>query len=162
MSYQQLIIKSEQLIQSLRQKNMTLTCAESCTGGLFASVITEITGASQVFKAGFVTYSNQAKKSILSVPEVSIMHYGAVSHQVVDAMARGAMLRMNADISVAITGIAGPTGGSEEKPVGTVYIACLYKGAIPEIHHSIFSGNRYAIRMQSVEQAINMVQRGLV
>lgn len=110
-------------IELLQAKGQTVTTAESCTGGLIAAAITEISGASTVFEAGFVTYSNTMKQQLIGVPENLIAEHGAVSEEVVRAMATGALARSGADYAVAVSGIAGPDGGTEEKPVGTVWIA---------------------------------------
>ncbi|MEC8439028.1 MAG: nicotinamide-nucleotide amidohydrolase family protein, partial [Pseudomonadota bacterium] len=117
----------EQLAMSLQRalldRQMSVTAAESCTGGLIASLITREAGSSQVFGSGFVTYSNTAKSSVLSVPEASLAQYGAVSEPVVLAMLAGALEKSGADIGIAVSGIAGPGGGSDDKPVGTVWMA---------------------------------------
>jgi nicotinamide-nucleotide amidase len=111
------------LLNLLAAQNKTLACAESCTGGLVSAMLTDIPGASRVFTAGFVTYSNAMKIEMLGVHEKTLAQFGAVSEQTVREMAQGALLRSQADYSIAISGIAGPDGGSEEKPVGTVWIA---------------------------------------
>ena len=117
----------EQLAMSLQQalldRQMSVTAAESCTGGLIASLITREAGSSQVFGSGFVTYSNTAKRSVLGVPEASLAQHGAVSEPVVLAMLAGALERSGSDIGIAVSGIAGPGGGSDDKPVGTVWMA---------------------------------------
>jgi nicotinamide-nucleotide amidase len=107
----------------LKSKNLTITTAESCTGGLIASMLTSIGGSSESFEAGFVTYSNRIKNSLLNVPESLLEEHGAVSQSVVIAMAQGALEKSSADLAIAVSGIAGPGGGSLEKPVGTVWIA---------------------------------------
>ena len=109
--------------RALVQHNMTMTAAESCTGGLIASLVTKEPGASSVFGTGFITYSNEAKQALLDVTSDELNLYGAVSEPVVRSMLQGALARSGADIGVAISGIAGPDGGTEEKPVGTVWIA---------------------------------------
>ncbi len=118
---------SDQLAMSLQraliENNMSVTTAESCTGGLIASLITKEAGSSQVFGAGFVTYANTSKQKVLDVPEAELNDHGAVSEPVVRAMLRGALDKANADIGIAVSGVAGPGGGSEEKPVGTVWLA---------------------------------------
>ena len=117
----------EQLAMSLQRalldRQMSVTAAESCTGGLIASLITREAGSSQVFGSGFVTYSNTAKHSVLGVPEASLAQHGAVSEPVVLAMLTGALEKSGADIGIAVSGIAGPGGGSDDKPVGTVWMA---------------------------------------
>ncbi len=114
---------AERVLQLLAERGATLTTAESCTGGLIASSLTRIAGASQNFHAGFVTYANDIKHSVLDVPQELLAEYGAVSEQVVTAMARGALAKANSDYAIAVSGIAGPEGGTPEKPVGTVWLA---------------------------------------
>ncbi|MCP4991909.1 MAG: CinA family nicotinamide mononucleotide deamidase-related protein [Colwellia sp.] len=114
---------AEHLLGNLQQKNLKITTAESCTGGLIASKLTEISGSSSCFEAGYVTYSNEMKSAMLDVPAELFEKEGAVSEAVVIAMAKGALLKSNADIAIAVSGIAGPNGGTETKPVGTVWLA---------------------------------------
>lgn len=118
----------EAVVNTLRRKNMILSTAESCTGGLIAKMITDVSGASDVFFGGVNSYHNIIKNKVLGVSSRSLDKYGAVSHQVASQMAEGVRTLMNSDISVAVTGIAGPTGGTEEKPVGLVYIAVCLNG----------------------------------
>jgi len=118
------------VIDQLRERNQTMTCAESCTGGLIASQITAVSGASGVFEAGFVTYSNAIKTKLLQVPEKDLQQHGAVSDLVVRQMLKGALQQSSADIGVAVSGIAGPDGGSDDKPVGLVWIAWGRKDAV--------------------------------
>jgi len=114
---------AEHVINQLQQNNLKITTAESCTGGLIASKLTEISGSSAVFEAGFVTYSNQMKTAMLDVPESILKQEGAVSEAVVIAMAKGSLTKSSADLTIAVSGIAGPNGGSNDKPVGTVWFA---------------------------------------
>lgn len=114
---------AQRVLQLLRERGATLTTAESCTGGLIASMLTRVPGSSDGFHAGFVTYSNAIKQSVLGVSEDTLARYGAVSEEVVREMARGALERASADYAIAVSGIAGPDGGSPEKPVGTVWLA---------------------------------------
>ncbi len=114
---------AEHLLNNLQQHNLKVTTAESCTGGLIASKLTEVSGSSNSFEAGFVTYSNEIKSAMLDVPVNLFDNEGAVSEAVVIAMAKGALLKSNADLAIAVSGIAGPNGGSEQKPVGTVWLA---------------------------------------
>ncbi|MBU2871341.1 CinA family nicotinamide mononucleotide deamidase-related protein [Colwellia sp. E2M01] len=114
---------AEHLLEQLQQQKIKVTTAESCTGGLIASKLTEISGSSMNFEAGFVTYSNEMKTKMLDVPQSLLAQHGAVSEAVVVAMAKGALLKSNADLAIAVSGVAGPNGGSEEKPVGTVWLA---------------------------------------
>lgn len=152
----QIIELAMQLGQSLKDKGLTVATAESCTGGGIAQAITEIAGSSAWFDRGFVTYSNLSKVQMLQVQQATLDQYGAVSEQVAKQMVAGALLNSTADIAVAVTGIAGPDGGSEEKPVGTVYIAW---GDINEqqclCYH--FLGSREEVRKQTVKTALARV-----
>jgi nicotinamide-nucleotide amidase len=114
---------AEHLLEQLRKNSLKITTAESCTGGLIASKLTEVSGSSNSFEAGYVTYSNAMKTAMLGVSEEDLQQHGAVSEAVVLAMAKGALLKSNADITIAVSGIAGPNGGSSDKPVGTVWLA---------------------------------------
>ena len=118
---------AESVVKLLQNSQTTITTAESCTGGLIASAITEIAGASTVFEAGFVTYSNRMKQQLVGVSELTLKMYGAVSEEVVIAMTKGALERSGADYGIAVSGVAGPGGGSAEKPVGTVWMAWGHK-----------------------------------
>ena len=142
---------------ALRTRSRTLAIAESCTGGWIAKVVTDVPGSSGWFDRGFVTYSNAAKSALLGVRESTIVHHGAVSAEVVAEMVAGALERSPADVGVAVSGIAGPDGGSPEKPVGTVYLAwALRDGPVhTEIRH--FDGNRDDIRLESVAAALQGV-----
>jgi PncC family amidohydrolase len=144
------------LIDGCRRKGIKLTVAESCTGGLLCALITDIPGASDVFDCGFVAYSYASKTALLGVDADLVIEAGAVSDQVVAAMADGARKRAHADLAVAITGIAGPGGGTKEKPVGLVYIAtAAHDSVVVENNH--FTGSRGEIRMQSVKKALAML-----
>lgn len=150
-----LIQMAEALIAKCRAERWRITTAESCTGGLVSSLLTSIPGASDVFDMGFVTYSNAAKSKLISVPEILLATHGAVSAEVAEAMAEGALATAHANLALAITGIAGPGGGSAEKPVGLVYIACAKDDmTICEPHH--FAGNRESIRLNACEKALEM------
>lgn len=142
----------------LRRRGDTLATAESCTGGLLAGRITEVAGSSEYFREGVVTYSNEAKTRMLGVPAALIEAHGAVSEQVAEAMARGVRKLANATFGIGITGIAGPGGGSEEKPVGLVYIA-LADEADVAARKFVFPGDRQFIRMLSVNAALDMLRR---
>lgn len=145
---------SERLIAALKTGKKTFSCAESCTGGLLAAALTEISGASAVFDRGFVTYSNAAKRDLLDVPEETLNRYGAVSQETAIAMVTGVLKHSLADIAISITGIAGPEGGTAEKPVGTVWIGYTIRGQKePQATHHTFSGNRSSVRKQSVQAA---------
>lgn len=145
------------LVKLCTEKKLRLATAESCTGGLIAAAITDVPGASAVFTHGFIPYANEAKTGQLGVAEGLIAAHGAVSGPVALAMAKGALARAKADASVAVTGIAGPTGGTKEKPVGTVFIACAAKSAAPRAQKHLFSGDRSRIRAQAVEKALEIL-----
>ena len=144
-----------QLIATLRAQNCTLAVAESCTGGLVSAALTDIAGASEVFDRGFITYSNQAKTDLVSVPAYMIERHGAVSAEVAAAMAEGAIQNSSADFSAAITGIAGPGGGSDDKPVGLVFIGVCQRGQPSGVKRYTFEDTgRAGIRAASVEASL--------
>jgi nicotinamide-nucleotide amidase len=149
-----LIVLSEQVGAALRGRSLTLATAESCTGGWVAQVVTHTAGSSVWFDRGFVTYANDAKVDMLGVTPETLATHGAVSLQTAAEMAAGALARSNAMISLAITGIAGPTGGSPDKPVGTVCFAWCLRGGNPETERRQFAGNREIIRRQAVIHAL--------
>ena len=134
-----------------------LATAESCTGGLVAAACTDLAGSSEWFERGFVTYSNAAKVELLGVPASSIEQHGAVSEQVARAMAEGAIAASSARYSVAVTGIAGPGGGSAAKPVGTVWLACSERGGPTQARLLAAAGDRASIRAQSVSAALTLL-----
>jgi nicotinamide-nucleotide amidase len=144
------------LFQLLDKHKFKITTAESCTGGMIAAAITDMAGSSAYFDRGFVTYSNEAKIEMLNVQPLTIERFGAVSEQTARLMARGAYAHSNADIAVSVTGIAGPGGGSDEKPVGTVYIG-LSTDDHAEVHHHVFTGDRASVRVKTVEQTLQHV-----
>ena len=144
----------------LRANNQTITTAESCTGGLISSRITDISGASDYFEAGITTYSNVSKIRLLNVPEDIIDRYGAVSEETAKAMAEGVKKTVHADIGVSVTGIAGPTGGTEGKPVGTVFIGLATKKAT-YVRKFFFDGNRLEIRRKTSDAAFMLVEEYL-
>jgi len=150
------------LLSSMRERKLKFASAESCTGGLIAALMTEIPGSSDVVDRGFVTYSNEAKHEMLGVPDALLAEFGAVSRQVALAMAEGALSHSAADVSVAVTGVAGPGGGSPEKPVGLVHIAAASAGA-PTLHHECRFGDldRATIRARTVVEALALAQRAL-
>jgi nicotinamide-nucleotide amidase len=151
------IEQAEAVLQACRERGLTLATAESCTGGLIAAALTHIAGSSDVFERGFVTYSNQAKTEMLGVPADMIQRLGAVSAEVARAMAEGALAFSRADIAVSVTGVAGPGGGSLEKPVGLVWFGCARRAASSAIFEQRFSGDRAAIRAQAVAFALTLV-----
>lgn len=120
----------ERLVARLKEKNLTITFAESCTGGYLAKSVTDIAGSSEVFKGSIVAYANEVKHNILCVKQETLDAFGAVSQQTAREMATGAQMLFSADIAVGVTGIAGPGGGSEEKPVGLVYVGIAYNGTV--------------------------------
>ena len=148
---------AERLGQSLKAKGHKIATAESCTGGWIAQAITEIPGSSAWFDGGFVTYSNNAKVQMLGVNPKTLEEYGAVSAEVAKQMAAGALANSEADWAVAVTGIAGPDGGSEAKPVGTVYVAWQGKNGGVKVERLQLSGDRHQIRKQAVENAMEGV-----
>lgn len=138
----------ERLFATMKQRNLTLSSAESCTGGLFSALITSLSGSSSFFKGGVIAYDNRIKTDLLNVPESLIADHGAVSNAVAEAMARGGLRQFHSDICIAVTGVAGPTGGSKEKPVGTVWSALGYRDTVSSrLWH--LSGDRTDIRSQS-------------
>ncbi|MCW8410287.1 CinA family protein [Legionella sp. PATHC035] len=151
-SYDNLI---KEIAAILKKKNWQLVTAESCTGGLVASYLTEIPGSSVWFERGFVTYSNLAKEELLSVPKQSIDEYGAVSEPVAQAMATGALLHSAGHVAVSVTGIAGPDGGSLEKPVGTVCFGWAAKDMNPKVVKKQLTGDRQAIRLAACQVALS-------
>ena len=140
--------------QALLEKSMKMATAESCTGGWVAQAVTTVPGSSGWFDCGFVSYSNRAKQKMLGVDLEVLERSGAVSEPVVAQMAEGALHNSEADIAVAISGVAGPDGGSEDKPVGTVWLAWAIAGQPTVTCLSFFNGDRDAIRQQAVEQAL--------
>ena len=146
---------SEQVLDALKAHSMMVATAESCTGGLIAGALTEIAGSSAAVDRGFVTYSNEAKTELLGVSAELINRVGAVSKEVAMAMAEGALARSNADVAVSVTGIAGPGGGSAEKPVGTVHLAVAATGHPTEHLHCWFADQgRRSIRLATVQTAL--------
>lgn len=137
----------------LKQNKLTVTTAESCTGGMIASKLVGVPGVSEVFQAGFITYANEAKQKLVGVKEQTLQLYGAVSPQTAEEMARGAAEAMGADVAISVTGIAGPDGGTEKKPVGLVYIGCYIKGEV-KVEEYNFSGSRMKIRECATASAL--------
>ncbi len=152
-----ILTAAEALLAQCREKGLMLAAAESCTGGLVTAVLTEIAGSSDVVDRGFVTYSNAAKTSLLGVPQAVLDMYGAVSEQTARAMVSGALDNSCADLAVSITGIAGPGGGSADKPVGLVHFAAQRRGDEANAYHTVFSGDRSAVREASLRQALTML-----
>lgn len=150
----ELVALSEAFGQICQTRGLVIATAESCTGGWLAQVITHTPGSSAWFDRGFVTYSNAAKIEMLGVQPDTLKSFGAVSLETASEMAAGALAHANATISVAITGIAGPTGGTAEKPVGTVCFAWSMKGGVPSCERRLFTGSRETIRRQAVIHAL--------
>lgn len=153
-----LLSKATALLDRLRAQGLRLATAESCTGGLIAALFTEIAGSSDVIERGFVTYSNAAKTELLGVADDLLARHGAVSEPVARAMVQGALAHSHADIAVSVTGVAGPGGGTDAKPVGLVHIAALRKGG-DILHRECRFGaiGRSPIRIASVDVALQLV-----
>ncbi|MGP1253373.1 MAG: CinA family protein [Kiloniellales bacterium] len=153
---------AETLLQRYRDAGRMLVTAESCTGGLVAGALTEIAGSSDVVERGFVTYSNAAKMELLAVPEATLARSGAVSGETARAMAEGALAVSQADVALSVTGIAGPGGGSAEKPVGLVWFGLARRGdEAARSDRQIFSGDRTAIRLASLRHGLHLLTHAL-
>ncbi len=148
----------EKLAALLINRNLTMTTVESCTGGGIGASFTAVSGSSNWYEYGFITYSNKAKVALVKVSQKTLNEYGAVSRQTVTEMAEGALIQASADIALAVSGIAGPDGGSKDKPVGTVYIGCTVKNSTTStiVQHHIFKGDREAIRGATIKAAIEL------
>ena len=153
-----LLRAAEALLDAARARGLTIATAESCTGGLIAALLTEVAGSSDVFERGFVTYSNEAKHELLGVPEDLLKTHGAVSEAVARAMAQGAIAHSPADMAVAVTGIAGPGGGTAQKPVGLVHIAAARGGVIRAEEHRFGDPGREQVRLRTVEAALRLLE----
>ena len=149
------------LLDACRARGIMLATAESCTGGLIAAALTAIAGSSDVVDRGFVTYSNEAKHDLVGVPLELIARHGAVSEEVARAMAEGALARSRAQRAVAVTGVAGPGGGSVAKPVGLVWFGLARHDGPTLSKHYVFPGDRTAIRASTVSAALTMIQDSL-
>lgn len=146
-------------IEACKAAGLMLATVESCTGGLVSGALTSISGSSDVLDRGFVTYSNEAKNELVGVPLQLIEAYGAVSMEVARAMAQGGVEHSNAQIAVAITGVAGPGGGTETKPVGLVHFGCVRQGHDVALYHEVYQGDRDAVRAASILQALAMIRQ---
>ena len=146
------------VVELLAKRGRTLAIAESCTGGLIASRITDVAGSSEVFRYGFVTYANEAKQELVGVSQDALRSHGAVSDAVARQMAEGALKVGEADIAVAVTGIAGPAGGSEEKPVGTVFLGLAERGRETQVYQQFHPWARAAFKRQVSQSALNLVR----
>jgi nicotinamide-nucleotide amidase len=155
------LVEAEAVLDACRTSGTMLATAESCTGGLIAAALTAIAGSSDVVDRGFVTYSNDAKNQMIGVPMPLIERYGAVSEQVAAAMASGALSRSRARIAVSVTGVAGPGGGSAEKPVGLVCFGLARTGVPTITERQVFPGDRTDIRAATVAHAFKMIRAAL-
>jgi len=159
MADRELMQAARALLDLCRQRKLTLAAAESCTGGLLAATLTEIPGSSDVFDRGFVTYSNASKEQMLGVAGTILRNDGAVSQTAAEAMARGALSHARVDLAVSITGIAGPSGGTRDKPVGLVHIAAASRnGALVHQQHHFGDIGRENVRRVSVLRALGMLR----
>ena len=148
---------AEEVVKMLKDAGMTVTTVESCTGGLLSGTLVDVAGVSEVLNQAYVTYANEAKQSLAGVQKATLDAFGAVSEQTAREMAEGGAKAAKADAALAVTGIAGPDGGSEEKPVGLVYIGCFVKGNTV-VQKNIFLGSRREVREQSVISALKLLK----
>ena len=154
-----LIAQAASLLDLCRARGIKIATAESCTGGLVAALLTEIAGSSDVVERGFVTYSNEAKQECLGVRAETLASYGAVSAQTAREMAEGVLAHSRADIAVSVTGVAGPGGGSADKPVGLVHFGCARRGGVTQVVERRFGDlGRSGVRLASVAQALAMIK----
>jgi nicotinamide-nucleotide amidase len=153
-----ILAEAADLLDALRAAGLMVATAESCTGGLIAAALTHVPGSSDVVDRGFVTYSNAAKVAMVGVDLAMIERHGAVSEPVAGAMAAGALVHSVADLSVAVTGVAGPGGGSADKPVGLVWFGCARRGGPVRTEHRVFPGDRPAVRAATVAHAFAMLR----
>lgn len=151
------LAQAEAVLTACRAAGLRVATAESCTGGLIAATLTAIAGSSDVVDRGFVTYSNAAKTEMLGVPAETIARVGAVSEAVAQAMAEGALARSLADIAVSVTGVAGPGGGSADKPVGLVWFGLARRGAPTTTRREVFPGDRAAVRLATLRLALTLL-----
>ena len=154
----EILAQTTDVVEALRRAGLRVVTAESCTGGLLAGALTHFAGSSDVTEGGFVTYSNAMKQAVLGVRADTLATYGAVSAQTVEQMAEGALHAcVTAHIAVSISGIAGPDGGSADKPVGLVWFATARRGGATCAHHKLFAGDRVSVRAQAVFYALELV-----
>lgn len=151
----------ERIAALLKQRGITVTTAESCTGGLLAGRLINAAGISQVYKEGYITYSNEAKEKLLHVSHETLTTYGAVSEQTALEMAQGAARQADAQAALATTGIAGPDGGTPQKPAGLVYIGCYVNG-VTVVEEHLFAGERAQVRSLAVEAALRVLEQALL
>ena len=152
--------KAEKAVKLLADNKMTVTTVESCTGGMVCSSLVDVPGASEVLNEAFVTYSNDAKRKLVGVRKSTLKKHGAVSAGCAKEMAKGAAAFAGADAAVSTTGIAGPDGGSDEKPVGLVYIGCFVKGRTV-VKKFLFDGDRMQVRKRTTEEAVKFLYKCL-
>lgn len=150
-----MVDKALRLVTALKQKNLTITAAESCTGGRIAAAITSVSGSSQIFPGSVVSYCDDVKHTFLDVPEALLESPGAVSEPVAWAMARGAARIFDTDLALAVTGLAGPDGDGSGQPVGTVFLG-LYAQGDTHVEHRVFTGTRSEIQQQAADRALDM------
>lgn len=150
----------ESIVRLLRESHRTVTFVESCTGGLLSATLLDAPGASEVFRQGYITYCDEAKHSMVGVREATLEKYTAVSAQTAEEMAIGGAKAAKAEACVSVTGLAGPGGGTSEKPVGLVYIGCCVDGEV-RVYEYRFLGNRREIRQQAVTAALNILKKRL-
>lgn len=155
----EVLVRAAEVCRICAEKDLTVATVESCTGGLLSAAITAVPGSSRVFERGYVTYSNDAKTELVGVPRELIMHQGAVSEDVAQAMAEGAFRKARVDIAVSITGIAGPDGGTATKPVGLVHFGAVNRTGMLKLEHQVFTGDRAAVRSASVAYALDLILR---
>ncbi len=151
----------EKIVDRLKERGWQVTCAESCTGGMIASTLVNVAGVSDVFMESYVTYANASKHKLIGVSTEALNTFGAVSRQVAEQMAKGAAKEASAQAAVAVTGIAGPDGGTEEKPVGLVYIGCYVDGKI-YVTENHFKGSRMEIRRKTTQAALTLLYECLI
>ena len=149
---------AQELFCELRARSMTVATAESCTGGMIGEVLTSVPGVSECYGFGVITYANQAKEKLLGVSHTTLETVGAVSPETACQMAEGALRLSDADIAIAVTGIAGPGGGTEQKPVGLVYIGIALRGKDAVSYKNIFAGGRDAVRQSTVKKALELAK----
>ncbi len=147
--------RESELVNKLTKKQYMISTAESCTGGLLSAAIVDVSGASEVFGCGFVTYANEAKERLVGVDHATLERFGAVSPETAEEMALGCAKRAGADLGLSTTGIAGPDGGTDEKPVGLVYVGCAFHGKVVSERH-VFTGDRQTVRSKAVNAAIDL------
>ena len=160
--FDRLVADATDLLAACRARRLKLATAESCTGGLIVAILTEIAGSSEVVDRGFITYSNASKTELIDVPKALIDAHGAVSEEVARAMARGALAHSAADIAIAVTGVAGPGGGSPSKPVGLVHLAAARRGRGVQ-HRELRAGDigRHAVRLATVAEAFALIRAAM-